>query len=872
MPFNFNKFTVKAQETLQNAIEIAQNYSNQIIEPEHLLAALIQDAGNIADTILQKTGGNVNSIKIKINHLMESLPKISGAGLGNQQMSNNMLKLFDDSSEEAKNLKDEYVSTEHLLLALSKNQSNAGQLLRDNGVSHDEILTALKEVRGNQRVTTQNPEDTYQSLQKYGRNLNDLVKSGKLDPVIGRDEEIRRVLQVLSRRTKNNPVLIGEPGVGKTAIAEGIAHRIVSGDVPENLKSKQIIAIDMGALVAGTQFRGQFEERLKAVIKEVESSAGEIVLFIDELHTLVGAGAVSGSMDAANILKPALAKGELHAIGATTLNEYKKFIEKDAALERRFQPVLVNEPTVEDTISILRGLKERYEVHHGVRITDAAIIAAAQLSHRYITDRFLPDKAIDLIDESASKLRMEIDSMPEELDAVERKITQLEIEREALKREKDESSLKRINELQLELDGLTEERNTFRMHWNLEKDKIQKIRKMKSDIENAKSLADKYEREGDLGKVAELRYGTIATTEKNLKNETKELFEIQKNKKMLKEEVDAEDIAEVVAKWTGIPVSKMLETERAKLIRLEDELHKRVIGQDDAVSAVSNAIRRSRTGLQDANRPIGSFIFIGTTGVGKTELARALAEFLFDDEHAMIRIDMSEYMEKFSVSRLIGAPPGYVGYEEGGQLTEAVRRHPYSVVLLDEIEKAHPDVFNILLQVLDDGRLTDNQGRTVNFKNTIIIMTSNIGSHLIQEKLEHVDDDEVENVLGDLRYKLIDLLRKTIRPEFLNRIDEVVLFKPLSRNEIRKIVDIQIAKVIGMLKDKDIVLVVDDEAKDWLAKLGYDVTYGARPLKRTIQKYLINPLSQELLAAHFESGDTINVTQSSNAGLEFKKK
>jgi ATP-dependent Clp protease ATP-binding subunit ClpB len=872
MPFNFNKFTVKAQETLQNAIEIAQNYNNQIIEPEHLLAALIQDAGNIADTILQKTGGNVNSIKIKINQLMEKLPKISGAGLGNQQMSNNVLKLFDDSSEEAKNLKDEFVSTEHLLLALSKNQSNAGQLLRDNGVSHDEILTALKEVRGNQRVTTQNPEDTYQSLQKYGRNLNDLVKAGKLDPVIGRDEEIRRVLQVLSRRTKNNPVLIGEPGVGKTAIAEGIAHRIVSGDVPENLKSKQIFALDMGALVAGTQFRGQFEERLKAVIKEIESSAGEILLFIDELHTLVGAGAVSGSMDAANILKPALAKGELHAIGATTLSEYKKFIEKDAALERRFQPVFVSEPTVEDTISILRGLKERYEVHHGVRITDGAIIAAAQLSHRYITDRFLPDKAIDLIDESASKLRMEIDSMPEELDAVERKITQLEIEREALKREKDDASVKRINELQHELDGLTEERNTFRLHWNLEKDKIQKIRKMKSDIENAKSLADKYEREGDLGKVAELRYGTIAATEKKLITETKELSEIQKNKKMLKEEVDAEDIADVVSKWTGIPVSKMLETERAKLIRLEDELHQRVVGQNDAVSAVSNAIRRSRTGLQDANKPIGSFIFIGSTGVGKTELARALAEYLFDDEHAMIRLDMSEYMEKFSVSRLIGAPPGYVGFEEGGQLTEAVRRRPYSVVLLDEIEKAHPDVFNVLLQVLDDGRLTDNQGRTVNFKNTIIIMTSNIGSHLIQEKLEQVNDDDVENVLGELRYKLIDLLRKTIRPEFLNRIDEVVLFKPLSRNEIRKIVDIQISKVISMLKDKDILLDVDVEAKDWLAKLGYDVTYGARPLKRTIQKYLINPLSQELLASHFEGGDTIMVTQSSNAGLEFHKK
>jgi ATP-dependent Clp protease ATP-binding subunit ClpB len=694
---------------------------------------------------------------------------------------------------------------------------------------------------------------------------------GKLDPVIGRDEEIRRVLQVLSRRTKNNPVLIGEPGVGKTAIAEGIAHRIISGDIPENLKTKRIVALDMGALVAGTQFRGQFEERLKAVIKEVQESNGEIILFIDELHTLVGAGAVSGSMDAANILKPALARGELHAIGATTLDEYKKHIEKDAALERRFQPVFVNEPSVEDTISILRGLSERYEVHHGVRITDGAIVTAAQLSHRYITDRFLPDKAIDLIDEAASKLRIEIDSLPEELDSLERKIKQLEIEREALKREKDEASQKRIDDLKQELNGLEEERNKLRMHWNLEKEKIQKIRSMKSEIDNSKTLADKYEREGDLGKVAELRYGKITSLEKQLREETKQLAEVQKNKKMLKEEVDAEDIAEVVSKWTGIPVSRMLEGERTKLLRLEEELHNRVIGQDEAVYAVANAIRRSRTGLQDVNRPIGSFIFLGTTGVGKTELARALAEYLFDDEHAMVRIDMSEYMEKFSVSRLIGAPPGYVGYEEGGQLTEAVRRRPYSVVLLDEIEKAHPDVFNVLLQVLDDGRLTDNQGRTVNFKNTIIIMTSNLGSHLIQEKLQDLDENKVDVIMSELRYRLTDLLRKTIRPEFLNRIDEVVLFKPLTKNEIRKIVDIQIQHVQKLLRDKEIILDVEDEAKDWLAKLGYDVTYGARPLKRTIQKYLINPLSQELLMGNFSNGDIIKVTLGHSGKLLFNK-
>ena len=871
MAFNFNRLTVKAQEVVQTAIEIAQNYTNQIVEPEHILAAIVQESGNVAETIIKKTGGNFNAVKLKVNQLLESLPKVSGTGLGNQQMSQSLAKLFDEAAEEAKNLKDDYVSTEHILLSLSNDKGKAGQLLRDNGITYKDILSALKDIRGNQRVTSQNPEDTYQSLEKYGRDLNELAKQGKLDPVIGRDDEIRRVLQVLSRRTKNNPVLIGEPGVGKTAIAEGIAHRIIAGDVPENLKTKRIVALDMGALIAGTQFRGQFEERLKAVIKEVQESNGEIILFIDELHTLVGAGATQGAMDAANILKPALARGELHAIGATTLDEYKKHIEKDAALERRFQPVLVEEPSEEDTISILRGLKERYEVHHGVRITDGAIVAATQLSERYITDRFLPDKAIDLIDEAASKLRIEIDSMPEELDTLERKVKQLEIEREALKREQDDASAKRLEELEKELSELNEERTKLKLHWDLEKENIQKIRTMKSEIENLKVEAERYERDGNLGKVAEIRYGRIADLEKKLKEETKNLADAQQDKRMLKEEVDSEDIAEIVSKWTGIPVTKMLESERTKLLRLEDELHKRVVGQDEAVSAVANAIRRSRSGLQDVNRPIGSFIFLGTTGVGKTELARALAEVLFDDEHAMIRIDMSEYMEKFSVSRLIGAPPGYVGYEEGGQLTEAVRRRPYSVVLLVEIEKAHSDVFNVLLQVLDDGRLTDNQGRTVNFKHTIIIMTSNLGSHIIQDKLESYNEKNADEILGQLREQMHDLLRRTIRPEFLNRIDEIVLFKPLLKSEIRQIVDIQLARVQKMLQEKEITLDVSDDAKDWLAQLGYDVTFGARPLKRVIQKYLINPLSQELLAGNFVDGDTIKVNVSERVGLVFSK-
>ncbi len=872
MEFNFNKFTVKAQETVKNSIEIAQNYNNQIVEPEHLLAAMLQDQLNVAHSIIQKAGANLNQMKIKIGELLERLPKVSGSGIGNQQLSISTAKLFDGSSEEAKALKDEYVSNEHILIALSEDKGTVGKLLNDNGLNKNIILSALKDIRGTQRVKTQNPEDTYQALQKYGRDLNSLARSNKLDPVIGRDEEIRRVLQVLSRRTKNNPVLIGEPGVGKTAIAEGIAHRIISGDVPETLKTKRIVALDMGALVAGTQFRGQFEERLKAVVKEVQEASGEIILFIDELHLLVGAGRAEGSMDAANILKPALARGELHAIGATTLDEFRKYIEKDAALERRFQPVLVSEPNEEDSISILRGLKERYEVHHGVRITDGAIVAAVQLSNRYITDRFLPDKAIDLIDESASKLRIEIDSMPEELDAVERKVKQLEIEREALKREKDSESAVRLEELQKELSELQEERTNLKAHWQLEKEKIQKIRSMKSEIERAKTDAERFEREGNLGKVAEIRYGVINDLERKMKKESEELAVIQKNTKMLKEEVDAEDVAEVVAKWTGIPVQRMLESERHKLLRLEEELHKRVIGQDDAVAAVSNAIRRSRAGLQDAHRPIGSFIFIGTTGVGKTELARALAEFLFNDEHAMIRIDMSEYMEKFSVSRLIGAPPGYVGYDEGGQLTEAVRRKHYSVVLLDEIEKAHSDVFNILLQVLDDGRLTDNQGRTVDFKNTIIIMTSNLGSHLIQDKLMTMDETNYENIMGELRVSLSQLLRQTIRPEFLNRIDEIVLFKPLLKSELKQIINIQLQRVGKMLAEKNIGFEIDDDSIDFILQHGYDATYGARPLKRMIQKFIVNPLSSELLMNKYESGDTIIVRSPGAGKLVFAKK
>ncbi|MBN8545091.1 MAG: ATP-dependent chaperone ClpB [Ignavibacteria bacterium] len=871
MSFNINKFTVKAQEAIQKGLEIAGSYGNQIVEPVHILAALIEERGGIADSLIQKTGANTDRLRIKVSAEMDKLPKVSGSAASDLKLSPNSSSLFENAMKLASEYKDEFVSTEHLLLALAGDPGETGRLLKDAGVSKEDLSRAVEGIRGGSRVTSQNAEDTYASLQKYGRNLNDLARAGKLDPVIGRNDEIRRVMQVLSRRTKNNPVLIGEPGVGKTAIAEGIAQRIVSGDAPETIKTKQLVALDIGALIAGTQYRGQFEERLKAVIKEVQNSNGQIVLFIDELHTLVGAGKTDGAMDAANILKPALARGELHCIGATTLDEYKKYIEKDAALERRFQPVIVSEPNEEDSISILRGLKERYEVHHGVRITDGAIVAAVQLSNRYISDRFLPDKAIDLIDESASRLRIEIDSMPEELDILERKIKQLEIEKVALSREKDDSSVKRLEDLNEELAELTEERSGIRLHWEKEKEEIQHIREIKSQIEKLRADSEMFEREGNLSKVAEIRYGTLPELERQLKEETDNLNKVQTEKRLLKEEVEADDVAEIVSRWTGIPVTKMLEGERAKLINLETQLHKRVIGQEEAVYAVANAVRRSRAGLQDANKPTGSFIFLGTTGVGKTELAKALAEALFDDEHAMIRIDMSEYMEKFSVTRLIGAPPGYVGYEEGGQLTEAVRRRPYSVILLDEIEKAHPDVFNVLLQVLDDGRLTDNQGRTVDFKNTIIIMTSNLGSHIIQESLTNMEDADIDRVMGTLRMQLSDLLRKTIRPEFLNRIDDVILFKPLRHSEIRKIVEIQLETVREMLSKKEISFSISQEAEDWIADLGYDLTFGARPLKRTIQKYVINPLAQELITGNISDGDTVLAEVDDRGRIVFKK-
>lgn len=851
---NFNNFTIKSQEAIQKATEIAQGLGQQSIEPLHVLKAMISEDESTINFLLKKNGINIPYLTKQLDDEIVSLPKVSG---GNLYLSSKTNEVLQKAQTYLKEFQDEFISLEHLLLAILNIKDKAGSLLKDSGLTEKTLITAIQELRGGKKVTDANAESNYQALTKYAKNLNELAQSGKLDPVIGRDEEIRRVIQILSRRTKNNPILIGEPGVGKTAIAEGIAFRIIKGDVPENLKSKVVFSLDMGALIAGAKYKGEFEERLKAVIKEVTQSEGEIILFIDEIHTLVGAGASGdGAMDAANILKPALARGELRAIGATTLNEYQKYLEKDKALERRFQKVMVDEPDTQDAISILRGIKERYESHHKVRIKDEAIIASVELSQRYISDRFLPDKAIDLMDEAASKLRLEMDSKPEALDEIERKIMQLEIEREAIKREKD---AKKLEALSQEIANLSEERDTLKAKWTQEKSLVEGIQNQKQAIENFKLEAEQAERQGDYGRVAELRYGKIKEAEVEVEKLQSKLQEYQSDSRMLKEEVTAEDIAGVVSRWTGIPVNKMVASEREKLLHLEEELHKRVAGQEDAIEAISDAVRRSRAGLQDPKKPIGSFIFLGTTGVGKTELARALADFLFNDENALTRIDMSEYQEKHSVSRLIGAPPGYVGYEEGGQLTEAVRRKPYSVILLDEIEKANPDVFNILLQVLDDGRLTDNKGRTVNFKNTIIIMTSNIGSHIIQENFAELNGSNDEEIQAKTKTQVFELLKASVRPEFLNRIDEIILFKPLNREEIRKIVDIQFKSVQKNIQEQGIQLEATSEALDWLGELGYDPQFGARPLKRVIQKRILNELSKEILAGNIEKDSKIEI-------------
>jgi ATP-dependent Clp protease ATP-binding subunit ClpB len=858
-----DKFTIKAQEALQEAQSLADRNGHPEITSEHVMLALLDQREGIVPPVLQKLGANPQAIRADLGREVDRMPKVSGVG-GHTTLSGRLRRTLDVAWDEAQRLKDEYVSTEHLLIGIaSESDGAAGRVLRAHGVTKDRIFQALTDVRGTARVTDQNPEEKYQALERYGRDLTELARRGKLDPVIGRDDEIRRVIQVLSRRTKNNPVLIGEPGVGKTAIVEGLAQRIVSGDVPEGLKEKQLIALDLGALIAGAKYRGEFEDRLKAVLREITEAEGRIILFIDEMHTLVGAGAAEGAIDASNMLKPMLARGELRAVGATTLDEYRKHVEKDAALERRFQPILVGEPTVDDTIAILRGLKERYEVHHGVRITDGAIIAAAMLSHRYISDRFLPDKAIDLVDEAASRLRIEIDSMPMEIDEIERRIRQLEIEREALRKETDPASQERLQKLEAELANLQEQSGQLKARWQNEKEVISRIRSVKERIEQAKIDEAAAERDGDLARAAELRYGVRLGLEKELDAANARLAEIQQDGPMLKEEVDADDIAEVVAKWTGIPVSRMLEGELQKLVHMEERLRQRVVGQNHAITVVANAVRRARAGLSDPNRPIGSFIFLGPTGVGKTELARALAEFLFDDERAMVRIDMSEFMEKHSVARLIGAPPGYVGYEEGGYLTEAVRRRPYSVLLFDEIEKAHADVFNLLLQILDDGRLTDGHGRTVDFKNTVIIMTSNVGSHWFQEMGGAVD--------GELRERVMEALRLQFRPEFLNRLDEIVIFNALTEHEIGRIVEIQLALLQKRLAERKLTLVVTERAKQVLAREGFDPAYGARPLKRAIQRHIQDVLALKLIEGEFRDGDAIRVDATAAGELVFEK-
>jgi ATP-dependent Clp protease ATP-binding subunit ClpB len=843
-----DKFTVKAQESVQAAQTIARRRDHQQLEPEHLLAALLEQEDGVAGPVLERIGADLKLVRARVEEELNRLPKVQG-GTG-EYMSPRLAKLLDAATDEAKKLKDEYVSTEHLLLALADDKRGAGDALKSAGVTRDRLSTVIGDMRGGARVTSENAEAQYRSLEKYGRDLTEMARKGKLDPVIGRDEEIRRVMQVLSRRTKNNPVLIGDPGVGKTAIVEGLARRIIDGDVPEPLKNRKLVTLDMGALVAGTKFRGEFEERLKAVLKEVTSSEGQVILFIDELHTIVGAGSAEGSMDAGNLLKPALARGELHCIGATTITEYRKHIEKDPALERRFQPLMVGEPSVEDTISILRGLKERYEIHHGVRIRDEALVAAATLSHRYIADRFLPDKAIDLIDEAGSKLRLEIDSMPIEIDEVRRKILQFQIEQQGLKKETDAASQARLEKIEKELAALNEQQAAMKAKWESEKAIIQKVREVKSKLDDARTQMAEAERKADYTRAAQIKFGEVPGLEKELEKENVRLQELQKTGAYLKEEVDAEDIAGIVSKWSGIPVSKLLEAEVEKLVKMEERLTKRVVGQEAAVIAVSNAVRRARSGLQDPNRPIGSFLFLGPTGVGKTELARALATFLFDDEHSLIRLDMSEYMEKHSVARLIGSPPGYVGYEEGGQLTEAVRRRPYSVVLFDEIEKAHRDVFNVLLQVLDDGRLTDGQGRTVDFRNTVVILTSNIGSQAIQEL---AGNDEA------IRKSVTEALRQEFRPELLNRIDETVIFHSLTRRDLTRIVDIQLQRLAKLMADRGLSVDLTDGAKVALAEAGWDPQFGARPLKRAIQRMLLDPLAIRVLQGDFKPGDRIRV-------------